>query len=128
MENIKTRNSILKQFFSLWKEMFIDVGDSSNNIPTMTDLKAEDWELVSDADRKEILIKSPDRIREIFSKLWTKALPKKRKTENDNEEIVCDNKNIKYKLMRQFHSSTIPNGVKVGDTGNESKDEELEKQ
>jgi len=133
MENTKSRDSILKQVFSSLKDIFLGAEENNNGLLTMSDLKSEDWKLVSDADKKEILMKSPERIKEIFSKIFTKVLSKKEKKENSKDEVVNENKNIKLKLMREFHSSTIPNGVEVGDSDfawkkPERKEEDLEKQ
>lgn len=129
MENAKSRDSILKQVFSSLKDIFLGAEENNNGLLTMSDLKSEDWKSVSDADKKEILMKSPERIKEIF----TKVLSKKGKTENSKDEVVNENKNIKLKLMREFHSSTIPNGAEVGDSDfawkkPDRKEEDLEKQ
>ena len=80
MENTRTRDSILKQFFSSLKEIFTDLEDSSNSIPTMTDLKTNDWENISDDVKKELLIKSPERMKIIVSGFFDKVLPTRKRT------------------------------------------------
>ncbi len=76
MEN--TRTSIVKLFFSPFKTMFIDSDDDYNSIPTMSDLKDEDWKLITYSVKKELLINSPNRIKEVVAGLITKALSRRR--------------------------------------------------
>ena len=80
MENARTRDSILKQVFSSFRDIFIGSEDYSSGIPTMTDLKSSDWENISDDVKKELLIKSPERMKAIVSDFFTKVLPKRKRT------------------------------------------------
>ena len=107
MENIRTRDSITKQFFSSWKEIFIDSEENNNALPTMSDLKAKDWELVSDADKKEILMNSPERIKAIVKVLLEKALPRRKRTAFASGTSVSKEQNVKKSERIQNISEEI---------------------
>ena len=78
MEN--TRTSISKQFLGSLYNIFIGADDNSNGKIGMSDLKSEDWKDVSDADKMELLKKSPERMKTIVNQFLDKVLPKRRRT------------------------------------------------
>ncbi len=95
MENTKTRDSILKMMLNSFKDMFIESKDNTNSLPKMMDLKSDDWKFVSDAEKKELLMNSPKRLKDIVNKFFDKSLSKKKRTafasgtslSNDNPKI-----------------------------------------
>ena len=93
MENTKT--SVFKDIVDFFNS-FIGTNNVNSGKITMSDLKAKDWNNISDKDKKEILIESPKRIKVLVAKLLDRVLPNRKKKGSlslEREQLLPNLKN-----------------------------------
>lgn len=112
MENTKRRDSILGMILSSFRDIARDPEDDNNSIPKMSDLRAKDWERISDSDKKEILAKSPARIKEIVKGLLdrTKVFATRSKTSFASGASVSKETNIKERGQEEINNDDYEMG------------------